>query len=193
MSLTDIAAEAGLHKSAVLRYFETREEVFLQLTAEGWQDWAKALGETLASGPADAPGAPRAPGAPGPAFVAAAVAGTLGDRPLFCDLLCHAPLHLERNVSLEAVRTFKLTALAAVAEIRDALTQALPGLTPRQAGDLVAAVTALAAALWQTGNPPPTLALLYAQDPRLAHAAVDFAPRLRDLTEATITGLLARN
>jgi AcrR family transcriptional regulator len=180
VTLTDIAAEAGVHKSAVLRYFETREEVFLQLTAEGWQDWAKALRETLPPGPA------------GPRIVAAAITATLVNRPLFCDLLGHAPLHLERNVSLEAVRTFKLTALAAVEEIRTVLVRALPGLTPRHAADLLAAVTALAASLWQTGNPPPTLALLYTEDPRLAHAAVDFPPRLRDLTEATITGLLAQ-
>jgi AcrR family transcriptional regulator len=181
VSLTDIAAEAGVHKSAVLRYFETREEVFLQLTAEGWQDWAAALRDALPSAPAS------------PSAVAAAVTDTLSARPLFCDLLAHAPLHLERNVSLESVRAFKLTALAAVDDIRAAFTRALPALSPRAAVDLVAAVTALAAALWQTGNPPPTLAVLYAEDPRLGHAAVDFPARLRHLTEATINGLLAES
>ncbi|MFC4034295.1 TetR family transcriptional regulator [Streptomyces polygonati] len=180
VTLTDIAAEAGVHKSAVLRYFETREEVFLQITAEGWQEWAHELRLSLPSGPVP------------PQVVAARVAATLVNRPLFCDLLAHAPLHLERNVSLDAVRTFKLTALAAVDEIRTVLASALPALAAQQAADLVAAVTALAAALWQTSNPPPTLARLYAQDPRLAHAAVDFPYRLRDLTEATILGLLVQ-
>src|SRR6266702_2695279 len=58
VTLTDIAAEAGVHKSAVLRYFETREAVFLLLTAEAWQDWAatvdKALHGSTRSGPEDA-------------------------------------------------------------------------------------------------------------------------------------------
>ena len=39
VTLTDIAGAVGLHKSAMLRYFETREQVFLVLTAEGWKEW----------------------------------------------------------------------------------------------------------------------------------------------------------
>ena len=35
VTLTDIADAVGMHKSAMLRYFETREEIFLRLTAEG--------------------------------------------------------------------------------------------------------------------------------------------------------------
>jgi len=178
VSLTDIAAQAGVHKSAVLRYFETREEVFLQLTAEGWRDWAAALTASLRPGTA-------------PGEVAATLTRSLVERPLFCDLLAHAPLHLERGVSLEAVRAFKLTALAAVDDIRAALTAALPGLTPDGAQDVVAAVTALTASLWQIANPPETLARLYAEDPRLGHAIVDFPPRLQRLIAGTIAGATA--
>ncbi|MFI1864679.1 TetR/AcrR family transcriptional regulator [Streptomyces jumonjinensis] len=47
VTLTDIAAGAGVHKSAVLRYFASREAVFLLLTADGWQDWADAVDEAL--------------------------------------------------------------------------------------------------------------------------------------------------
>ena len=32
-----------MHKSAMLRYFETREEIFLRLTADGWREWSTAL------------------------------------------------------------------------------------------------------------------------------------------------------
>ena len=34
ITLTDIAEAVGMHKSAMLRYFETREEIFLRLTAD---------------------------------------------------------------------------------------------------------------------------------------------------------------
>ncbi|GHA81718.1 hypothetical protein GCM10010330_39840 [Streptomyces tendae] len=40
ITLTDIAAAVGMHKSALLRYFETREQIFLKITAEGWRDWS---------------------------------------------------------------------------------------------------------------------------------------------------------
>ena len=43
ITLTDIADAVGMHKSALLRYFETREQIFLRLTAEDWREWSAAL------------------------------------------------------------------------------------------------------------------------------------------------------
>src|SRR6478735_11791569 len=43
ITLTDIADTVGMHKSALLRYFETREQIFLRLTAEDWREWSAAL------------------------------------------------------------------------------------------------------------------------------------------------------
>ena len=43
VTLTEIADAVGMHKSALLRYFETREEIFLRLTAEGWREWSGSL------------------------------------------------------------------------------------------------------------------------------------------------------
>src|SRR5580692_8739938 len=43
ITLTDIADAVGMHKSALLRYFETREQIFLLLTAEDWREWSAAL------------------------------------------------------------------------------------------------------------------------------------------------------
>jgi AcrR family transcriptional regulator len=42
VSLGDIAAAVGLAKSNVLRYFGTREEIYLQLTMREGADWAAA-------------------------------------------------------------------------------------------------------------------------------------------------------
>ena len=49
VTLTDIAEAVGMHKSAMLRYFETREQIFLRLTATGWQDWSQTLRVELAA------------------------------------------------------------------------------------------------------------------------------------------------
>jgi hypothetical protein len=48
---------------------------------------------------------------------------------------------------------------------------------------------AFAAAFWPLSHPTPTLAARYGQVPRWGHVALDFAPRLRSLLEATATGL----
>src|SRR6202048_3803895 len=47
ITLTDIADTVGMHKSALLRYFETREQIFLRLPSEDWREWSAALRATL--------------------------------------------------------------------------------------------------------------------------------------------------
>src|SRR5271154_3544295 len=60
VTLTEIAARVGMHKSALLRYFETREEIFLRLTADGWREGSAALRTEL-----EGLGAPAPPGGGG--------------------------------------------------------------------------------------------------------------------------------
>jgi AcrR family transcriptional regulator len=179
VSLADIAARVGIHKSALLRYFETREQIFLELTAEAWLDWAKALHAGL-----DAAAA-------GSAWLVADVfARGFGDRPLLCDLIAHTPLNLEHNVSPEAVRRYKLTSLGAVNEAAALVRRVLPGLTLAECTEFVAALASLAGSLWQIANPAPALAELYASDPALAQACVDLTPRLRRTAEILLAGLI---
>src|ERR1700739_2729333 len=83
ITLADIGEAVGLHKAAMLRHFETREEIFLRLTADGWHEWSAALRAGLEELTA-----------PTPAAVAGVFASTLAVRGLFCDLLAQAPLNL---------------------------------------------------------------------------------------------------
>jgi AcrR family transcriptional regulator len=180
VTLTDIAARTGMHKSALLRYFETREEIFLRLTAAGWQEWSLALATRL-----------REIAEPGPATVAQAFAATLAQRGMFCDLLGQAPLNLERNVSVDAVRDFKLATLAAREDVFVALDEQLPALGRGDALDLIATAVSLAGAFWQIATPGPEIAALYRSDPRLAHAVIEVEPRLARILTATVTGMIA--
>ena len=164
----------------MLRYFETREEIFLRLTADGWREWSTALRAELEEF-----------AAPTPAAVAGVFASTLAARGLFCDLLAQAPLNLERHVSLDAVRTFKLVTLAEVDAIVAVVRRLLPRLTERDGVDLIAAATAMSGAFWQMATPGPEVAALYRSDPRLAHAVVDVEPRAARLLEAMLKGMLA--
>ncbi|MEV5919175.1 TetR family transcriptional regulator [Streptomyces pseudogriseolus] len=179
VTLTDIAAQVGMHKSALLRYFETRERIFLELTAQGWREWSAALRALL-----------QARDAADSAAVADAFAATLAARPVFCDLLAQAPLNLERNVSLEAVRDFKLVTLHEVALI-GAEVDRLLGLDEQQALDLISTATGMAGALWQMASPGPRIRELYVTDPRLGHAVVEVEPRLRRILTAFLAGTTA--
>ncbi|WDO04323.1 TetR family transcriptional regulator [Streptomyces murinus] len=177
VTLTDIAAAVGMHKSALLRYFETREQIFLALTAEGWREWSAELRADLGRR-SEATSAE----------VAAVFAGTLAARPMFCDLLAQAPLNLERNVSIESVRSFKLVTLKEVELIGGDLGRLL-GLDESQSVDMIAAATSLAGALWQMATPGPRLRELYTSDPRLGHAVVEVEPRLNRVLSAYLRGL----
>ena len=209
VSLADIAARVGIHKSALLRYFETREQIFLELTAEAWRDWTTALhagldaatpdaGAPAAQAPAAQAPAAQAPASQAPAsqardsaaLVADVFARSFGDRPLLCDLIAHTPLNLERNVSPEAVRRYKVTSLAAVDEAAAITQRVLPELTLAECGEFVAALASLAGAVWQIANPAAALAELYASDPALARACVDLTPRLHRTAEILLAGLI---
>ncbi len=181
VTLTDIAAAVGMHKSALLRYFETREQIFLALTAEGWREWSAELRADLGR-------RERATSAE----VAAVLAGTLAARPMFCDLLAQAPLNLERNVSIESVRSFKLVTLKEVELIGGELGRLL-GLDEQESVDTIATATSLAGALWQMATPGPRLRELYLSDPRLGHAVVEVEPRLDRVLSAYLTGVGAES
>ena len=204
ITLTDIAEAVGMHKSALLRYFETREEIFLRLTADGWREWSAALRTELEGlqevhglqgvhGAQEVSGVQGVPGvsAATPAAVAGAFASTLAARGLFCDLLAQAPLNLERNVSLETVRAFKLVTLAEVKAIVAAVRRLLPALSELDGVDNIAAATAMSGAFWQMATPGPEVAALYRSDPRLAHAVVDVEPRVARLLAAMLAGMRA--
>ena len=180
VTLTDIAEAVGMHKSAMLRYFETREQIFLRLTAIGWHEWSADLRSRLGELSTPAPAA----------TVARALADSLVARPMFCDLLAQAPLNLERNVSLESVRAFKLATLEEVHAISAELAR-LRDLTEHQAVDVIATATSMAGALWQMATPGPEVQQLYRSDPRLAHATVEVGPRLTRVLTALLTGLAA--
>src|SRR5450756_2296797 len=107
-----------------------------------------------------------------------------------CDLLAHTPLNLERNVSPETVRSYKLTSLGAVDDAAALVHAALPDLTVGECREFISALASLAGSVWQIANPAPALAELFASDPALALACVDLAPRLRRTGDILLAGLI---
>jgi AcrR family transcriptional regulator len=179
VSLGDIAKSVGLTKSNVLRYFETREDIYLQLTAAGYGDWATRVTARL-----------DALDTAGPAEIAAALAEGLADDPLFCDLVSEGPATLEHNVSADAVRAFKGSLYEAIDDLAAVLARAHRGLTRQQANQVITAALMLAAGLWPWCNPPPVLAGLYVTDPDVVRSPMEFVPQLRQVLEALTVGLL---
>lgn len=179
VTLTAIAQEAGVHPSAMRRYYESREDILLRLAADGWQDWAAAVETELTlRGSVDA------------TALTELFASSLRERPLFCDLLAYTPTSLERTSSLSAVRTYKVRSMSALTSVVAALHRYVPGLSQSAARDLIAATAAITAHFWQTAHPSPTLAALYREAPHLGHTVLDFNSRLNRVIGNLITGIL---
>ncbi|MFF4732317.1 TetR family transcriptional regulator [Streptomyces mirabilis] len=177
VTLTAIAQHAGVHVSAVRRYYASREEILLNLAEEGYEAWSRAVAAQLSHRSNLTCGE-----------LTGTLVATLAERPLFCDLLTHVTLSLEREVSYERVRTFKHAAGNAVAVLIGAISTA-SALDRGQAQELVIAVIALTAPLWQAGHPGETLARLYREESAVAHIGIDFEPTLTRLLTALCDGL----
>jgi AcrR family transcriptional regulator len=181
VTLTDVANRAGVHYSAVRRYFTSHKEVLLHLAAEGWARFSHNVCANLAE-----------PGPMSPARVADTLANCLAADPLFCDLLANLKLHLEHEVALEQVLEFKETSNAAVISLTDAIENALPALGRSGAFDVLLASYSLAAPLWQMANPPKRLADAYANRTDVPPDwKIDFTAALSRLITAVCIGLMS--
>jgi AcrR family transcriptional regulator len=174
ISLGDIAREVGLAKSNLLRYFDSREEIFLRLLLREWEAWNEACAARL-----------------GTAEVAAALAATLAERPLFCDLTSEMSAVLERNVTAETTREFKAESLDRVDALGVEVHERLPALTPARAREIVAAALIITAGLWPIANPAPHVTAVFAEHPELMRAHVRFEARLEGLLTTLVRGFLS--
>src|SRR5256885_10512925 len=87
LSLNELSRRVGLAKSNVLRYFESREAVLLELLDNAWRDWLARLTEALP--PRVDPTAP-AP-VPYPPIAAPVTQSPLDDPPVFWPLTRSSP------------------------------------------------------------------------------------------------------
>lgn len=181
MTLTAVASRAGIHYSAVRRYYTSHKEVLLHLAAEGWVRWSDTVCAALSE-----------PGPMSPSRVAETLATGLAADPLFCDLLANLHLHLEHEVKIDRVIEVKRVSTAAVMSIADAIEQALPELGRSGALDVLLAAYSLAAPLWQIAHPPQGLSDAYAEETEVPPDwNIDFVAALTRLLTATCIGLIA--
>ena len=119
ISLRELSDRIGLAKSNVLRYFDSREAIFLEVLDEEFQAWLADLEARL--------GRPRARKANygNEIRVATAVADSLTDRQLLCGLIGSMAGVLERNISFGFARDFKARAMGRSAELAQLVARQL--------------------------------------------------------------------
>ncbi|ODU01278.1 MAG: TetR family transcriptional regulator [Pseudonocardia sp. SCN 72-86] len=178
VTLNELARRVGLAKSNVLRYFDSREAVLLELLHAAFTEWLDALRKAEPEGDRGE-------------WLAAALATSLRDRPVLCDLLASQAAVLEHNVSAEVAADFKRTALGDVAALAGIARTAVPELGD-DALALAAAVVMSAGAIWSHTCPSEAMQAAYASDPALAALALPLADTLQTLFATLVAGLIAR-
>jgi AcrR family transcriptional regulator len=187
VTLNELSRRAGLAKSNVLRYFESREAVLLELLDAAWQDWLVQLDRDLA-GPVD----PAAPVTERSGRLAAAVATSLAARPMLCDLISAQAAVLERNVSPQVAAQYKRASMAGITALGRLMLRCEPELGAQNAEKLAGVTIMTAAALWPHTQPSAAMLAAYEADPELAAMRLDFTATLREVLEVMSAGLLAR-
>lgn len=176
ITMSGVAAAAGVAKGTTYLYFATREALFLSLLGEHYANWFDALDRCL--------GMP----VPNADAWAAWVAHELAARPLFLRLVAVLHAVLEQNVPVDQVLAFKRQLALRLLHSGTALEQALQ-LPAGAGGRLLLWLQAIVPGLAQMAAPAPALRAALAAAPDLNGLTIDFAAELRVLLATTVRGL----
>ncbi|KOG30069.1 TetR/AcrR family transcriptional regulator [Streptomyces resistomycificus] len=186
VSLNELSRRVGLAKSNVLRYFESREAVLLELLDHNWRRWTAELPAQLdAAIASDATAQQR-----GQAF-AAVLTRSVAQNRVLCDLLSAQAGVLEHNVSADVAARYKRSALDNVAALAALARRHLPELGDR-AGQLSAQAVMVIGAVWTHARPSAAMLAAYAADPSLAALRMDFTGTLEEMLATLVAGTTAR-
>lgn len=186
LSLNELSRRVGLAKSNVLRYFESREAVLLELLDDFLERWLSELADELAAG-VDATASAEARAGQ----LAEVLSRSLADRVVLCDLFGAQGGVLEHNVSVEVVKRHKRSSLATLEAMSELVRRHVPELGD---GARQFCLTSLvsAGALSAYVPPPPSLLAAYADEPALGILHVDLRDALRSVLTSALLGTLPR-
>jgi AcrR family transcriptional regulator len=187
LSLNELSRRVGLAKSNVLRYFESREAVLLELMDVFLVSWLTGLADELAAGVE-----PQAPPEVRAGQLAEILSRSLAEQTVLCDLFGAQGGVLEHNVSVEVVKRHKRSALAKLAAMADLVRRHLP-----EVGDnaqMFCMMSLVFAGGLSTYVPPPaSLLAAYAEEPDLGALHLELRDALQFAFTSTLVGVLPRD
>ena len=182
VTLASIAREAGVVKSNIYRYYESREEILFRLLLKESEHLTSENVKLLN-------GLPRPVSIP---EMARLMAKDFANRPRFCLLVSQLAPILERNISVEKLIDMKRETAALLLQISEAILRAIPEIGEVGAMKALHTSIYLIAGLWPMTNPPEQVVKAL-ETPDLAFMRVDFETSLRDAIEALFEGAKSAN
>ena len=187
VTLNELSRRVGLAKTAVLRYFESREAILLDLLNHRTTSWLAELDQELAHGvDLGRPAMERAE------QTADVLSRSLAAQTVLCDLFGAQGGVLEHNVSVEVARRHKRAALGNLAVMAGLVQRQLPEVGDHAELFCLNALI-MGGALSAYTSPPPSLLAVYESEPALAVHHVDLRTALRLAIITSLVGILPRS
>jgi len=172
-----VAAELGLVKGTLYRYFPTREGLLLAVIDDEFRRWFDAVDAELD------------PSRGGTDAVVDVLVRAILDRPRFMRLLSLLPTVMERNVPYDTAVAFKTMIVARTGSTADLVGRRL-GVPADRAVRLLKQLQASLIGLYHHAHPSPIMQQL-ADDPAFATLRLDLPTELRHATAALVAAALA--
>jgi AcrR family transcriptional regulator len=143
LSLNELGRRSGVSKPNIYRYFESREDVLLELFVLELEEAVTEIESGLAKKKA----------AGDEKVIAACLVRAFLMRPLLCELLGMTASILEHNLSVEAIASSKQEVFACSVRVATALQNVLPGLSEANAQWATQTIAFYVAGLWPHAYP----------------------------------------
>ena len=177
-----VAQAAELAKGTLYLYFKTKEELFLTIYSEMFEQFFNNLNEELDKLEYSSP-----------EEMANLTAAFMVERPLLLRLMAISHSVLEKNTKAEAIIEFKRMTLMNVARTGENLERLLPFLKNGEGGHLVLSINALILGAHQLTNPSPDVRQILADHPDLRPFNLDAETFLNHLVLTHLEGVKRRN
>lgn len=181
VTVAEIARGAGLAKGTVYLYFETKEELFLQLVLDQLGDWLDEVERELTAETALLSAE----------ALARLLARTLVRREQLTRLLAILHAVLEQNIPAAVARAFKRELLVRTSRAGALLERRFLDFEPGDGARFLLHLHAATIGLHQMAHPSPEIAALLA-GPELSPLRIDFPQALQAHTAALLRGFRPR-
>lgn len=182
-AVADIAADTGLAKGTVYRYFRSKEEIFIALLQAEFATLFSALHDIISALPA-------APDKAATRF-ATAYCQQLQQLPALLPLAAMLNAVLEHKLALPVLKQFKQMLAGALTQLGQLLAAKVKVVSAEQSADLLLRSYALTLGLWQTLQYPPAVQALLQQEPELQSLQRDFNAELTQAISQLWSGAFA--
>lgn len=177
VSLNGIARHARVAKSNIYRYFESREDIFLQLLKEDWEHWLDDIDASLKP----------FRGSDDIDQVTQLLADKVAGAPRMCQLVSVLASVLETNLSEQLLYDFKLESVSIGMRLVSIVHEALPGIKQENLLPAIQSMIALIAGLWPLGNPSPMVEKVM-EKPELKAFKIEFSDAIRQSLRLIVKG-----